>query len=424
MDCLTGTSTTGTSTTGTTDWNLGTTPSSSTAWNLGSTTPATSTTTPAAATNDPWGLTATTTTPAAATNDPWGLSTTTPAATTAGTTATTSWGLGTTATQGTPAVGAQAQVKGDTKFESIPESGAHISKATLKQIEAGHHGETKKSEEIRRLLEGRRAMPNTTKVREDLENLDSAITGELYAMENFCVKVKDILSETDQAYRSWSRHQSSSTGTIYLPSQFHWKKLAEFNTRISLMKKQIEEIDDYLASADQHDILTNPDVLQRTLRANYESLIRLAVRVSKLSELAGKIRKDFIRANPQHRNIFRASQRQDQFLTISVSTSLPGVPPVTGPTGTGTSNGINATNFGQHIAGAIKQPVTAPTWGSTGATSTDAWGTTTTNPLGGATTATNPLGGTTSGWDMFSGTTASATTSTTPAATSTTTPWG
>jgi len=79
---------------------------------------------------------------------------------------------------------------------------------------------------------------------------------------------------------------------VQLPSQYHWEKLNEFSERLERVQRQVEDIDQFLAGADQNMLLSSPKDI---LACQHEALIALSGKVATLSALCEEM-KDRYRA--------------------------------------------------------------------------------------------------------------------------------
>lgn len=94
-----------------------------------------------------------------------------------------------------------------------------------------------------------------------LNVLANAIQRETNGISNYRAEVQGELRNAEEASRNLARLRSTEASlqeNIYLPSPYHWQKLEQFTHRMTQLKREIEEVDSYLTSAEHQNMHSSP----------------------------------------------------------------------------------------------------------------------------------------------------------------------
>jgi len=179
-----------------------------------------------------------------------------------------------------------AFVTSSTKFDDLPGT----LKTSFAELENYIKKQLKQKQEITHPTE----QEDIDSLIQRVSALSTSIEKETNALQNFREEVNSELKNAEIAGRKLST--SAAHENIYLPSPYHWEKLNAFTRRMTRLKEQIEEIDEIISHSEQKKgSSTRPEKLHATLRAQYETLVRLTAKISYLHNLTANLREQFIR---------------------------------------------------------------------------------------------------------------------------------
>lgn len=93
-------------------------------------------------------------------------------------------------------------------------------------------------------------------------SLQVSLEQQLHSLAGLAESVQTDSRGADMCARAWQKALHPSAGglqeNVYLPSSYHWAKLAEFNNSMERIKREIGELDEYLAASEQQQRQQNP----------------------------------------------------------------------------------------------------------------------------------------------------------------------
>jgi len=187
-------------------------------------------------------------------------------------------------------------VQSTTKFSELPDS----YRERITQIEAFIREQCTKRDEIAEHLKR-----ITTQNKISIETLDQTVTTltaaverEVVGIQSFRDEVRQELKSAEIAARNYAKlsstYASALQESVYLPSAYHWLKLEQFNQRMMQIKQSIDQVDEYLATAEHANAsTTSPQALQSILQAHYRALTSLASKVAAAHTVCDQLREQF-----------------------------------------------------------------------------------------------------------------------------------
>lgn len=182
------------------------------------------------------------------------------------------------------------------KFAELPDA----TKKKLIQFETALRAQGRLRDEVAEMIEHtvqRNEGRTIESLTQKLSSLTSAIQRDKDSLAQVYERVAGEIKESERGARQ-VRKPVMAHENVYLPSQFHWRKLDSFQARVAQIQKQIDDIDDYLVSSSQSQPGVDPQVLQEILKRQHDSLYSVAGRIAASHAGANKQRsrlKDYLR---------------------------------------------------------------------------------------------------------------------------------
>lgn len=214
---------------------------------------------------------------------------------------------------GSSGAAAATFVQGSTKFSELQDK---YSK-TFETLETHIREQTRLSDEILDHLKGAAQKDKllVESFEQEVSALSAAVDRQRTGISSFAEDVRAELKNAEVAGRNLKKLVAPAQGglqeNLYLPSQYHWRKLGQLTHRMSQLQRQIDELDEHLATAEQQRQPANPKALVEILHGEWQALKAISTRAASLHAAADKARNYYARMRGEETHVLFREARPD-----------------------------------------------------------------------------------------------------------------
>jgi len=176
-----------------------------------------------------------------------------------------------------------------TQFEKLDQP----TQKKLQELEVFIAGQKNHQELVKEALNSEEHVGDTNGLMQDLSALYHDLRQEITSVNAFHEVVRNEVKQAEIAKRVADTNPADfAHGThmhkIYLPSEYHWLKLREFEQKMEQLSNQIRELEEFWEGANASQI--SPKILQAIMKAQHDSVVSITAEVANSHSMADQIR--------------------------------------------------------------------------------------------------------------------------------------